>query len=186
VVGDVSGKGVPAALLMAKLMSEIRVSAQVSPEPAAVLGNLNARLADGGIEDIFVTLLFMKLETDTKRLTISNAGHPPPMVRRGQDGSVLRLEECLNYPVGVLDDTEFEQSEFQLQSGDAVAVFTDGIIEAMNAEKEQYGFERLEAAMSTQEASPAVLTQIVLDDVRKFVGKTDQSDDLTLVFFGLL
>lgn len=186
VVGDVSGKGVSAALLMAKLMSEVRVSAQVSSDPATVLGNLNARLAAGGTEDIFVTLLFMKLETDTKRLTISNAGHLPPVVRRGQDGTVLRLEESLNYPLGVLDDTEFEQSEFQLQSGDAVAAFTDGIIEAMNAEKEQYGFERFEAAMDSQDASPAELTQIVLDDVRKFVGKTDQSDDLTLVCFGVL
>ena len=184
VVGDVSGKGVSAALLMAKLMSDVRVFALAEHEPTPTLNRLNNHLAAGGTEDVFVTLLFMKLDVERKALTIGNAGHLPPMVRRGEGGSIIRIEDSINYPLGVLPDTEFEQAEFQLEKGDALAIFTDGIIEAMNAKKEQYGFDRLEAAMSDPAASPAKLVQIVLSDVKKFVGKTPQSDDLTLVCFG--
>lgn len=184
VVGDVSGKGVSAALLMAKLMSDVRVFALAEHEPAPTLNRLNSHLAERGAEDVFVTLLFMKLDVERGSLTIGNAGHLPPVVRRGQGGSVIRIEDCINYPLGVLPDTQFEQSEFQLHKGDALAVFTDGIIEAMNGKKEQYGFERLEAAMGDPEATPKKLVQIVVSDVKKFVGRTPQSDDLTLVCFG--
>ncbi len=186
VVGDVSGKGVPAALLMAKLMSDVRFFALSEREPDRVVSKLNYNLAMSNTEDVFVTLLYMTLDCKNKKLAITNAGHLPPVVRKGTDGSVVRVEEGVNYPLGVLPDTEFEIVEFQLNPGDAMAIFTDGIIEAMNAEKEQYGFGRLEVAMNDPAASPADLTKKVLADVKKFVGRTAQSDDLTLVCFGLV
>ncbi len=186
VVGDVSGKGVPAALLMAKLMSDVRFFALAERDPDKVVGKLNYNLATSNTEDVFVTLLYMKLDVKEKRLAITNAGHLPPLVRRGSNGEIVRIEEGVNYPLGVLPDTEFEIAEFQLNPGDFVALFTDGIIEAMNAAKEQYGFARLEAVMKQPAATPSELTSKVLADVKKFVGRTAQSDDLTLVCFGVV
>ena len=131
-----------------------------------------------------MTLLYMKLSIVDQTLSIANAGHLPPVVRRGGDGTVLRIEEGINYPLGVLPETEYEATEFRLEEGDTLAVFTDGIIEAMNGEKEQYGFNRLEAVMGESESTPAMVIRNVLADVKKFVGRTAQSDDLTLVCLG--
>ena len=186
VVGDVSGKGVPAALLMAKMMSDVRFFTLAEREPTKVVYRVNNVLASGKTEDLFVTLLYMKLDTTTNKLTVINAGHLPPVIRRKADGTVLKVEESINYPIGVVPEAEFAACEFQLQQGDVVATFTDGIIEAMNGNKDQYGFERLEAAMDDQSASTSEIMQIILKDVKKFVGKTPPSDDLTLVCFGLV
>ena len=181
VIGDVSGKGVPAALFMAKLTSDVRYFAMSYPDAASTVEHLNNQLVEGQAEDLFVTLLYMCLDISTKRLTIANAGHLPPLVRKGKTGTIERIEGAVNYPLGVLPEAGYEQEEYQLESGDAMAIFTDGIIEAMDKEKNQYGFERLEAAMARDFPDVASLGQGVLDDIRRFVGDTPQSDDLTLV-----
>lgn len=184
VIGDVAGKGVPAALMMAKLSSDVRYYALTEPEPKTLLARLNDKLAEGQTEDIFVTLLYLTLIVDQKKMVICNAGHLPPVVRKGPSRQVKKVEGAVNYPLGVLPGATFEQEEYQLDSGDAVAIFTDGVIEAMDKDKNQYGFQRLEAAMAANLPDAGSLGQNVLEDVRRFVGNTPQSDDLTLVCFG--
>lgn len=181
VIGDVSGKGVPAALFMAKLTSDVRYFAMSQPDAASTIEHLNNRLAEGQTEDIFVTLLYMCMDISTKKLSVANAGHLPPVVRKGKTNTVERIEGVVNYPLGVLPEATYEQEDYQLEGGDAMAIFTDGIIEAMDKDKNQYGFERLEAAMTGDFPDVASLGQVVLDDIRRFVGDTPQSDDLTLV-----
>jgi len=183
-VGDVSGKGIPAALLMAKMMSDVRITALQEPEPRFVVQRLNDILAESATEDMFVTFIYVILYVKERRLVVTNAGHCPPVVRRGAGEEVLRLEKSVNYPLGVMPGAEFDQEEFVLEPGDTVALFSDGIIEAMDAEKNQYGFERLEATMAQDTGEPNVILHSVLNDVRRFVGDTPQSDDLTLVCFG--
>jgi serine phosphatase RsbU (regulator of sigma subunit) len=184
VIGDVAGKGVPAALLMAKISSDLRYFALAESEPKAVLARVNEKFSEGQAEDIFVTVLYLLLLIDQKKIIIGNAGHLPPVVRSGSNRQVKKIESAVNYPIGVLTGATFEQEEYQLESGDAVAIFTDGVIEAMDKDHNQYGFQRLETAMAANLPDATSLGQNVLEDVRRFVGNTPQSDDLTLVCFG--
>ena len=183
-VGDVSGKGVPAALLMARMSADMRIFAMSELEPAGVLAKLNRRLASGRARDVFVTMLFLSLDLRTHKVLIGNAAHPPPVLRRATPGDVTELRQASGFPLGVVPDAEFEQQEFQLQPGDSIFLFTDGVTEAMAAEHQLYGSKRVLAAVGEGPSVPQLLMEQLLQDIRLHVGDTPQSDDLTLVCFG--
>jgi len=186
VVGDVSGKGVPAALLMAKMTSDVRFYSMMESEPKDVLAHVNDRMASSRNEDAFVTLLYMTLYIDTKRLTVCNAAHPPPVVRRAEEANVIEINDLTNFPIGVMPGLEFEQQDFQLEPGDVVSVFSDGVTEAMNANKDQFGDERVHKAVAAAPPRAKAIMERLLERVKEYVGDTPQSDDLTLVSFGVL
>ncbi|MEN0111342.1 MAG: SpoIIE family protein phosphatase [Planctomycetota bacterium] len=184
VLGDVAGKGVAAAIIMAKLSSDVRFALATEPDLASAVGYVNRAFAEQGLEDRFVTMIFAVVDPATHTVQLANAGHMPPMLRKG-DGQVEEIyEEITGLPIGILDDFEFESAEFTLAAGESLTVFTDGFSEAMNADKDLYGIERLLERVGAPATGVADLGQHVLEDVRRFVDGYAQSDDMCLCVFG--
>lgn len=185
VIGDVSGKGVPAALYMAKLGSDLRTLAFTEKNPAAALGKLNNLLAERSRRGMFATLLYIELDSESGSLTMSNAGHLPPLIKKA-DGTVARLSTAGGSPLGILPNMQFGQETAMLTRGDTVILYTDGIIEAMNAKDELYGYERFDELVRTSPLDPDALKTAIIGDVSKFTGPNPQHDDMTLVCFGAI
>jgi phosphoserine phosphatase RsbU/P len=185
VIGDVSGKGVPAALTMAKLGSDLRTLAFTEKDPATVLERLNDLLAERSRRGMFATLLYIELDSQTGTLSISNAGHLPLIIKKA-DGSVKKLSTTGGSPLGILTGMKFGQETATLDPGDIVILYTDGIIEAMNAREELYGYERFEALIRKAPSLPEGLKSAIIEDVNKFTGLSPQHDDMTMVCFGAI
>jgi sigma-B regulation protein RsbU (phosphoserine phosphatase) len=183
VIGDVSGKGVPAALYMAKLGSDMRTLAFTERSPSAALMKLNDLLAARSRRGMFATLSYLELDTKNGNVTICNAGHLPPIIRR-PDGSLLRLVKAGGAPLGMLPGMHLSQETAMIGRGDIVVLYTDGIVEAMNAREELYGFERFEALLRKGPGEPGALKDMIIADVNRFTGLSPQHDDMTLVCFG--
>ncbi|HAS53967.1 MAG: hypothetical protein A2X56_00525 [Nitrospirae bacterium GWC2_57_13] len=183
VIGDVSGKGVPAALFMAKLGSDLRTLAYTERGPGEAFGKLNDLLAARSRRGMFATALYLEVETETGRLTVTNAGHLPPLVRRG-DGTMQKLTQAVGAPLGILPGMAFGQEIVTLGKGDSVVLYTDGVIEAMNDQEELYGYERFEAVVKSGPADPGGLSAAIVQSVNAFTGLTAQHDDITLLCFG--
>lgn len=183
-IGDVSGKGVPAALLMARMASELRVCALSEREPAQVMTRVNRALIEMGHTDMFVTAIYMVLDPLRRRLVWSNAGHLPPFVRHAQDGNrVEPLEEVVSLALGILPDTRYDEDSLVLDQGDVVLLFTDGVVEAKNRQGEEFGFVRLAQAVAQGQSSGEMLSK-VLTAVSTHVGGEAQYDDVTIVTLG--
>ncbi|MDH4162584.1 MAG: SpoIIE family protein phosphatase [Nitrospirota bacterium] len=185
VIGDVSGKGVPAALYMAKLGSDMRTLAFTEKVPAAALARLNDLLAARSRRGMFATLLYLELDANSRTLVMANAGHLPPIIKKA-DGSVARLAGAGGAPLGMLNGMKFTQESVTLAPGETVVLYTDGIVEAMNAREELYGYERFEALIASSPADPSVLKKAIIDEVNRFTGLSPQHDDMTLVCLGAL
>jgi sigma-B regulation protein RsbU (phosphoserine phosphatase) len=183
VIGDVSGKGVPAALYMAKLGSDMRTLAFTEQMPAEALMKLNDLLAGRSRRGMFATLLYIELNAATGIMILSNAGHLPPIIKKA-DGSLVKLETAGGAPLGMLPGMKLFQEEAKLEPGDTVVLYTDGIVEAMNAKEELYGFERFEELIKKSGSGPGVLKDAIIGDVNRFTGLSPQHDDMTLVCFG--
>lgn len=183
VIGDVSGKGVPAALYMAKLGSDMRTLAFTEPSPTAALAKLNDLLAGRSRRGMFATLLYIELDSAAARMTVCNAGHLPPIVRK-PDGSLERIEQAGGAPLGMLPGMRTGQETAVIGPGDIVILYTDGIVEAMNTREELYGFERFERLLTKGPADPETLKSAIIEDVNRFTGLSPQHDDMTLVCFG--
>ena len=185
VIGDVSGKGVPAALYMAKLGSDMRTLAFTEQSPSEALMKLNDMLAARSRRGMFATLLYIELDSQTGRLTISSAGHLPPIIRRA-DGSLEKPPTGGGAPLGMMAGMKYGQETATLAPGDAVILYTDGIIEAMNSREELYGFDRFEAVLRKKHTTPDAMKRAIVDDLNRFTGLSAQHDDMTLVCFGAL
>jgi serine phosphatase RsbU (regulator of sigma subunit) len=184
VLADVSGKGVSAALLMAKLSGEVRYCLASEPTPAAAMSRINASFSRSGWQDRFVTFVLAQLDAQRHEITVVNAGHMAPLLRHSQGVVEPIGEEQAGLPLGVDADFRYEQHTRQLAPGDFVALFTDGISEAMNGDGELYGVQRLSAQLARPSAAVDDLGRLVLDDVKRFVGGRSQSDDMCLACFG--
>ena len=184
VLGDVSGKGVSAALLMAKLSGEVRYCLASEPTPAAAVSRINASFSRSGWQDRFVTFVLAVLDGASDELTIVNAGHMAPLLRHSQ-GIVEEIgDEQAGLPLGVDPDYQYDQYSRSFAPGDFLALFTDGISEAMNGKNDLYGLERLRTKLSQPTSSVDDLGRLILDDVKLFVGGRPQSDDMCLACFG--
>jgi serine phosphatase RsbU (regulator of sigma subunit) len=181
-VGDVSGKGIAAALFAAKVMSDIRHHAGQVEQASAMLQRLNETLAARDHEGMFVTLALAVIDPAQKRVTIASAGHPLPIVRDAS-GRVTPIGRAGDAPLGVSPDSRFRQFEYEIDAGDAVLLYTDGVIEALNGANELYGQERLSQAFAGGAADAAGLVGGIASSVRRFSGSTPQSDDVTIVCF---
>jgi serine phosphatase RsbU (regulator of sigma subunit) len=184
VVADVSGKGISASLLMAKLSAETRYCLAGEPSPAAAVGRLNRLFCDSNWEDRFVTMVLAVLDPRRHEVTIVNAGHLPPLLRRGP-GMVEAVGEAESrLPLGVDHDVEYAPCILPLAPGESLLLYTDGITEAMNANGELYGSQRLLALLGANVDRVGLLGRRILDDVKRFVGGRSQSDDMCLSCFG--
>jgi phosphoserine phosphatase RsbU/P len=184
VLGDVSGKGISASLLMAKLSAEARFCLASEPTPAAAVTKLNKVFCGNVWEDRFVTLVLAVIDPVRQVAMIVNAGHLPPLLRCGKDSVQPVGEEITHLPLGVDAETIYEQYAIPLQPGDSLTLYTDGITEAMNAQDELYSLTRLKSQLACDLDRVSLLGRRILDDVRKFVGTRQQSDDMCMVCLG--
>jgi serine phosphatase RsbU (regulator of sigma subunit) len=184
VLADVSGKGISAALVMAKLSADVRYSLVSQPSVAKAVQEINSSFVKSGWEDRFVTFVLTVLDPNAHEVTLVNAGHMPPFLRYGKGKVEPVGEEVSGIPLGVDSDFEYESKTIPLGRGEFLATFTDGFSEALNASNELYGLERLRKRIGHAVKDVADLGHVILDDVKSFVGGHPQSDDMCLVCFG--
>ncbi|RIK81217.1 MAG: protein serine phosphatase [Planctomycetota bacterium] len=184
VVGDVAGKGVSAAILMAKLSSDVRFWLAREADPAKALARINAAFSRHGWDDRFVTMVVAVVDPQACELTLVNAGHMPPILRTAA-GEVLEVGgEEAGLPLGVADDYPYQAYRREFLAGDLLTIFTDGFSEAMNAHRELFGLSRLLTLCGDKTTKPPDLGACILQAVRTFAGDFPQSDDMCLVCFG--
>jgi len=181
VVGDVSGKGVPAALLMVKVASELQASLATEPDPVQVLNQVNRRFSRRNPDGTFVTMVLAVLDLSTHCLSIVNAGHLRPLLRR-PDGRIEQIGDAqAGMPLGVNPIRPYQQTQLDLQAGDALVLISDGITEAQSEGMQQYGHQRLLVQLQSPADTAADLGRRIIDDVDRFVGHYPQSDDRCLM-----
>jgi phosphoserine phosphatase RsbU/P len=181
VIGDVSGKGMAAALFMARLTSDLQFHAAPTCDPAALFRKLNASLCERSQQGMFVTMIYVVLETDTGRISWVNAGHLPPIIMDETSARMLGDTEKTGPPLGILPDAAWGVSGMRLPPGKGVLLYTDGIVEARNADGRMFGSNRLKRMAVRYSGDPAALVRQVVRAVRNFSKKTGHNDDITLV-----
>ena len=177
-VGDVTDKGVPAALVMARTHSVLRAEASRSDSPGVILARANELLVPEMPARMFVTCLFAILEPETGRIVMANAGHNLPYIRT--DEGVVELR-ATGMPLGLLAGIQYEETEGVIDPGSNVLLYSDGLVEAHNPTQEMYGFPRLREEMAVDDAGSELLDRL-LDTLHQFTGPDwEQEDDITLV-----
>ena len=174
-IGDVSGKGVPASLVMAVSRTLFRNVSAHTVEPSHIVKTMNAAISEGNDNNMFVTLFVGILDLKTGRLRYCNAGHDAPYINK----SLLPCEP--NLPVGVLPGMSFCEQETMMETGSTIFLYTDGLTEAMNAKRELFGEQRITDIISAFTGSTQELIETMAAAVHEFVGDTEQSDDLTML-----
>lgn len=180
-VGDVSGKGVPAALFMAISRTLLRATARYERDPARCVKSVNDLLASENEQMLFVTLFYAIINVRTGRLDYVNAGHNPPLLVDDK-GQSRYLPSTGDMALAVMDDVGFTNETLELQPDETLLVFTDGITEAFNTENEAYGEDRLQVVaerLQMEGDSVADWVAGLMEDLEDFVGEAEQSDDIT-------
>lgn len=181
-VGDVSGKGVPASLVMAVTRSLFRTLAGRETSPAQIVGQMNTSMSDMNESNMFVTLFCGVLDMKTGHLEYCNAGHNAPLIFTD---NIAAMPVVANLPLGIMQEFDFQQQSLDLHHDDALFLYTDGVTEAENIHHELFGDERLEEVMHERRTAQEHL-EAVRDAITAFVGEAPQSDDITLLFIHYL
>lgn len=183
VIGDVTGHGVPAALLMAMVRSCLHTQVLSNHQISDVMRVANRTVYQGSYERRLMTFFYSILDTRTGHLRFANAGHLHPYLFRSKDGRLEQLDSSA-YPLGVKAASNYREQELQLADGDLMVFYSDGIIEAMNPEGEEFGFERMEAAIARHghRSASEIVTALLLD-WKGFTqgGERPPEDDVTVV-----
>lgn len=181
VMADVSGKGVPAALFMMITKTLLKNAAQSGLCPGAVLETVNNQLLENNEAGMFVTVWLGIYEISTGRLTAANAGHEYPAVKR-VGGSFTLFKDKHGFVMGGMEDVTYREYELTLHAGDILFLYTDGVAEATNKEKQLYGTDRMLDALNKKEnADSRELLLTVRADIDLFVGEAEQFDDITML-----
>jgi len=181
VIGDVAGKGVPASLLMAVSRSLLKATALTGKKPGQCLTHVNRLLCADDMSDVFVTLFYSVLDLGSGALAYSNAGHNLPF-HMVPGATPEPIENQGGLVLGVEQDTEYHSRTLHLKPGSVLFLYTDGVTEAMNSEKELYGEERLlQQLQADGESSMQALTEHIVEGVREFVQDHPQHDDITML-----
>ena len=195
-IGDVSGKGVPAALFMTQAMSLFRAYSKDEDMPDRIVSQMNRNLSENNETCMFVTLFVGILDLTSGQLRYCNAGHLPPIVVRsnnqtpsgspysgGEGAQLLPIEPC--YPVGLYDDTAYQTQEAVIEPQTTILLYTDGLDEAKAAGNELFGngriLDELNRAVQARQLAPKDLIDRMTQAVHAFVGDAEQSDDLTML-----
>jgi len=179
-IADVSGKGVPAALLVSTIASSVRAFADGTLAPRALVAQINRAAVRSSAAGKFVTFFYAELDHARGRLRYVNAGHNYPRLRRAS-GEVVALDVG-GTPLGLFEGMSYEEAELPFAPGDALLLFSDGISEAVDSFNQEYGEDRLEALWKAIGHGPAAATlDRVYDDVLQFRGAAAQNDDMTMV-----
>ena len=181
VIADVCGKGVPASIFMAVSRTLIRATGIRGVPPSECIGYSNNLLTEESVNNMFVTVFYGIYHIDTGKITYTNAGHNPPYLVKA-DGSIKRLPVGKNIIVGFMEDYHFKEETIQLEHGDMLFLFTDGVTEAVNPEEKEYGENRLESLLKNMpQAGCQQFIEAVKADVKAFAEGAEQSDDITML-----
>ena len=181
VIADVCGKGIPAALFMAVSRTIIRSKGVQFDNVAECMMESNRFLASYSVDSMFVTVFYAIYNIKTGFMNYCNAGHNPPHLLK-RDGTVSELPLSNDTIVGVFEDLEYHESTLQLEQGDTLVMFTDGVTEATDIEYKEFGVERLDNILRQQSNSSCQqIIESVKAGIREFVGDAEQSDDITML-----
>jgi len=183
VIADVSGKGIPAALFMMRAKTAVRTLAEGGGTPADVLARANSMLCEGNDAEMFVTVWLGIVDLQTGRVVCANAGHEYPALMRAGGGYEL-FKDKHGLALAAMDGMKYREYELQLEPGDRIFVYTDGVPEAINSSTEQYGTDRMIRVLSASGSRTLRDTlTAVQEDLAAFVGAEDQFDDITMLNF---
>jgi sigma-B regulation protein RsbU (phosphoserine phosphatase) len=179
-VGDISGKGVAAALLMARISSELRVAALAHVDPVIVMKVMNEAVLASDQPELFFTAVYLTFDVKTGEVILANAGHPVPYwCRPGK--SLEPITAGASSAIGILEDPGFTATTFHLMPGDSLVLYTDGVVEATDAHGHLYGSGRLEMCLEgVTSTRPNEIAERILRSVEEYATDTSASDDLTL------
>jgi serine phosphatase RsbU (regulator of sigma subunit) len=182
VVGDVTDKGVPAALVMATTRTMLRAAAQRLLTPGEVLQRVNDVLVQDIPPNMFVTCLYAILDPESGRVVYANAGHDLPYRRKaGRQGGAEELR-ARGMPLGLMPGMGYEEKEMVLQRGESVLFYSDGLVEAHDRRREMFGFPRLQGLVGAHRSGGSALISFLLAELARFTGENwEQEDDITLV-----
>jgi serine phosphatase RsbU (regulator of sigma subunit)/predicted ester cyclase len=179
VVGDATGKGVPAALVMSSTRSMLRALARASNSPGEVLEQVNDLLVTDIPPNMFVTCFYAILDPESGRLRYANAGHDLPFLHRNGNAEELRAR---GMPLGLMPGMEYEEGEVPLREEDGVLFYSDGLVEAHDPKGEMFGFPRLRALVAEHGKDRRFLGDSLMEELYSFVGEDwEQEDDITLL-----
>jgi len=183
VIGDVTGKSVSGALVMSASRSVFRMLSEQKLTVSESMLRANRRLKRDVKSGMFVALLYAVLNSQDQILTLCSAGQTQPVLMSAKTGVATLVETRGDtFPLGILDEVNYEETQLQLVSGDKVVFYTDGIVEAMNEKEEMFGFDRLvEVVQGARSMSADSLLKEIMDRVNEFVGGAAQHDDLTAI-----
>jgi phosphoserine phosphatase RsbU/P len=178
-IADVSGKGIPAALMASNMQASLRAFCDGRITIREAMRHLNESLTRSATAGQFVTLFYAEVDFERGRVFYSNCGHNYPLIRRA-DGALVELREG-GLPLGIMEQSEFEVGEVPFEPGDALLLYSDGITEALNLRREEFGEERLRAEWASPAVSAEAAVTAIVSAVEKFRGRAEQSDDMTVV-----
>lgn len=181
VIGDVSGKGMPAALYMCRVLTELRTRLTYEPDAEQLLDGLNDRLVESSTEGMFVTLLLFVIDPAEDSVRVRNAGHLP--FWQIGEGSIRLHNRDDNPPLGIQPDFDFTTYELQLAEGDRIVALTDGVTEATNPEGEPFGLRRVQSELERTRLPGDLVVEKMFRDVEWFSDSNRQDDDRTVVAF---
>jgi len=185
VIADVSGKGVPASLIMAICRSVLRAEAARNPSPADVLRKVNRQLYPDIKEDMFISLAYLILDHVRATVTLSRAGHDAPLLYRSATGELTPIKPpglVLGIDSGSVFDRLTTDFSVPLERNDCLVLYTDGVTETLNSEGDEYGVDRMMQSVraSANDGAQAIVKRII-EDVREFTGSVPQNDDITVI-----
>lgn len=182
--GDVAGKGVPGALVMSRLSSVVETTMAFTDDVGDAIESINNHMCSHAADGRFVTFILAIIDLDTHALSLVNAGHMSPVIRK-PDGTVESFhEEQIGIPIGILEDYPYEVVTRTTQPGETLVIVTDGVDEAMNPDGELYTKERVLEFVKTGSPNAAELGVALLEDVRRHAAGRQQNDDITIMAFG--
>ena len=185
VIADVSGKGIPAALFMMRSKASIRSLAETGSSPGEIFYKVNNLLCEGNDADMFVTVWIGIVDLTTGEMCCANAGHEYPVLKRA-NGTYETVMDRHGLPLAAMEEMWYTEYSLTLRPGDKLFLYTDGVPEAINENEEQYGTDRMLAALNTVMDEPMENTLFaVRNDMSSFVGEADQFDDITMLGFML-
>jgi sigma-B regulation protein RsbU (phosphoserine phosphatase) len=183
VIADVTGKSVSGALVMSASRSVFRMLSEETHDVSESMMRANRRLKQDVKSGMFVALLYAVLDAKEQTLTLCSAGQTQPVLMSAKTAEATLVEtKGDTFPLGILEDANYEETRRQLEPGDKVIFYTDGIVEAMNTQEEMFGFERLQEVIKTSKADTAeALMNDIIAIVHDFAGDAPQHDDLTVI-----
>ncbi|MBT3508269.1 MAG: serine/threonine-protein phosphatase, partial [Nitrospina sp.] len=173
------------ALYMARLMSDFRYVAMLDSQPKRVISQVNNIATQRSRKGMFATAVFLLLDSKDKKLMICNAGHHSMIIRRGEN-EILEKGQAGGIPLGIAENIIYEEEEIQLYSGDLVFLYSDGVIEPVNDQMEQFGLDRLRSMINESHGTPEEILKKIDNSIQTFTGDAPQFDDMTFLVFRVL